>query len=184
MHIITVDWNTSTYDVYENIFYELSTNVDCGGYSALAVCPENLILGANAVASASTQIRVLTPILWTFGTLVLFTLIAYQIFEWLLKRKRNEKAAYVQKILTQDRNAIQTSFLRAALSTEGIFWITTLAFVAAMGMQLSLLYVEVSIKMIDYTSWSFGQIVAITIWVPPLVEYLYLQLSRCSLILD
>lgn len=184
MHIITVDWNTSTYDVYENIFYELSANVECCGYSVLAVCPENLILGVNSVASASTQIRALTPILWTFGTLVLFTLIAYQIFKWLLRRKHNEKAAYVQKILGQDRNAIQTSFLRAALSTDDMFWITTLAFVAAMGMQLSLLYVEVNIDMLDYTSWSFGQIVAITIWVPPLAEYLYLQLSRCSSVLD
>lgn len=113
------------------------------------------------------------------ATLVLFSLIEYQIFRSLLKRG-NEKAAYVRKIAHQDCNVFQTSFLRALLSSEGIFWITTLVFVVATCMQLSLLYIGIKLKMLDYKSWGFGQVVTVTIRAPPLAECLHLQLSMLS----
>lgn len=178
MHLIPIK-NDSILDVYENVFYQLSSNSDCGGFSALAACPENLQEGFAEVKSSFHHIHGLTPLLWAWGTLIFFVLVAYQIFRSFL-RKGNKRAGYMKKIRDQNLNAINTSFLRAAFSTEGIFWILTITFVAAMGIQLALLYVEASIKMIS-NGWSFGQIVAITIWVPPLVEYLYLQMSKyCS----
>lgn len=178
MHFTAVDWSTSSEDVYDSVMFKLAANNECGGSSALTACPQNFLLGEDEVFSSSRQIHVRTPILWTWGTVVLFTLVSLQIFRWLLRRRHNMKAQHVAKVWQQDRNSINTTFLRAALSTQGIFWITSLTFIAAMGMQLSLLYVEASIDMIDSNNWSFGQIIAITVWIPPIVEYVYLQLSK------
>jgi hypothetical protein len=47
-----------------------------------------------------------------------------------------------------------------------------------MGMQIVLLYVEAGIKFFDAGNWSFGQVVAISIWFPPAMEYLWWQLSK------
>lgn len=40
-------------------------------------------------------------------------------------------------------------------------------------MQLSLLAIGKSLNMMNPHDWSFGQIVAITVWAPPILEYLY-----------
>lgn len=58
-----------------------------------------------------------------------------------------------------------------------IFVTTMLAFLAGMGMQVSLLSIAWSLHMMDAKSWTFGQIVAITIWIPPIIEILY-ELGR------
>jgi hypothetical protein len=34
--------------------------------------------------------------------------------------------------------------------------------------------------MMDPSAWSFGQIVAVAIWVPPIVEYAYLLMRKCK----
>jgi len=58
------------------------------------------------------------------------------------------------------------------------FWVTAVAFLAGIGMQVSLLTISTSLKMTDCRKWTFGQIVAVTIWVPPLLEYLYEKSSK------
>ena len=30
---------------------------------------------------------------------------------------------------------------------------------------------------INLTSWTFGQLVAVTVWLPPLLQYMYLEIS-------
>jgi hypothetical protein len=177
MHLIPIK-RDSELDVYENVMYQLSANSDCGGFSALTACPENLLQGFDEIRSSFRQIDRLTPVLWTWGTFAFFALVLYQVYRSMLRRGDN-RARYLKKVRDQNLNALNTPFLRAALGTAGCFWIATVIFVAAMGIQLSLLYVESSVKMIS-DGWSFGQIVAITIWVPPAVEYLYLQISKPS----
>lgn len=44
---------------------------------------------------------------------------------------------------------------------------------ACLGMQLSLLAIGKSLNMMNPYDWSFGQIIAITVWTPPIMEYAY-----------
>jgi hypothetical protein len=49
--------------------------------------------------------------------------------------------------------------------------LVTFCFLAGAGMQMALLSIATSLKMMNRKDWGFGQVVAITIWVPPLVAY-------------
>jgi hypothetical protein len=184
-HVIKVNWNYSEYDVYQSIMFILSSNDQCGGFSALTACPEDMVLGEDKIFRGADRIRFYTIGLWTWSTFVLFILVGRQIFDWFLKRPDDnawgERARNMRRIARQDRAAIITSPLRALLSGDGIFWTTTLVFVAIMGLQLALLYISAGIEFFDGRNWSFGQIVAVAIWVPPLVEYLWVQLSKFCL---
>jgi hypothetical protein len=51
--------------------------------------------------------------------------------------------------------------------------LVTLCFLAGAGMQMALLSIATSLDMMDRWDWGFGQVVAITIWVPPLIAYVY-----------
>ena len=39
-------------------------------------------------------------------------------------------------------------------------------------MQLNVLSISIKLNMIDPGGWTFGQIVAVTVWIPPLLEYI------------
>jgi hypothetical protein len=49
--------------------------------------------------------------------------------------------------------------------------LVTLCFLAGAGMQMALLSIAMPLKMMDRKDWGFGQVVTITIWVPPLAAY-------------
>lgn len=57
------------------------------------------------------------------------------------------------------------------------FWFTTILFLAAIGMQLNVLLISTELKMVNPKGWTFGQIVAITVWIPPLLEYIYREMK-------
>ena len=59
-----------------------------------------------------------------------------------------------------------------------IYYITVIAFLVVVAMQLSLLSIGSSLEMMDVKDWSFGQVVAVTIWVPPMMNYVYCELRH------
>jgi hypothetical protein len=166
--------------------FSLGNSEQCGGFTALTACPENMIVGIKPVTSAAKRIRFISPILWTWGTLVFFALLGWQIFRWLVKRNMagqwSARAREFHMRRRQDRLGIQNALFREWMSGTGIFWTTTCLFVAAMGAQIALLYVEAKMDFFDGNDWTFGQIVAITIWVPPFFEYAWVLLSKYFII--
>lgn len=63
---------------YQQFMFKMSAIPACGDYSGLAVCPRYANVGLEEVRRASRRIRVLTPIIWTLSTIVLFVLLAYR----------------------------------------------------------------------------------------------------------
>jgi hypothetical protein len=61
-----------------------------------------------------------------------------------------------------------------------VYVLVTMCFLAGIGMQLSLLSIATSLDMMDRKDWSFGQVVAITIWIPPLLAYLYREVEESN----
>lgn len=55
--------------------------------------------------------------------------------------------------------------------------LTTGLFLLALSIQLSLLSISTSLRMMSRHDWGFGQIVAVAVWVPPLLQYGYEELG-------
>ncbi|KAF2799252.1 hypothetical protein K505DRAFT_266015 [Melanomma pulvis-pyrius CBS 109.77] len=160
---------------YRQFMYKLSAIDACGGYSALAVCPDKFTVGQRDITKASHNIRVLTPIIWSFSTVCLIAVLAAKTARWV--RGRNNRRQGSQE---DPDNAAQDnpSSRNLPLTLSITYWLTTLCFVAGICMQLSLLSIGTSLNMMDGKDWGFGQIVAITIWVPPLMAYLYKEMKE------
>ncbi|KAH7386837.1 hypothetical protein DE146DRAFT_791929 [Phaeosphaeria sp. MPI-PUGE-AT-0046c] len=198
------------YRAYLQFYYKLSALDACGGYSALSVCPKNFRLGRGAIIRASRRIRILTPIIWTFATLCLLAIIvarmrgirlSEQTHKMLrVKKKPTEispsatektdghESTYGPRMnihKSQEPTSTATNKGRPKLSQlvtlHNFFYVlVTMCFLAGIGMQLSLLSIATSLDMMDRTDWSFGQVVAITIWIPPLLAYLYRELDEIN----
>jgi hypothetical protein len=171
-HLIPIGSKTTQYAVYQQFMYKLSSIPACGGYSALAVCPDNMTLGMGPVRRAGEKLRVLTPLIWTFSTIVLVGLLGYQLHQWHCKRRNSDGYNLCSHLQKENHESIPSPVWRI------VFWVTAVAFLAGIGMQVSLLTIATSLKMTDRWNWTFGQIVAVTIWVPPLLEYLYEKSSK------
>ena len=174
-HLIPIGPKTTQYSVYEQFMYKLSSIAACGGYSALAVCPDNMTLGTAPVRSAGNRLRVLTPLIWTFSTIVLVGLLGRQLYQWHCERRNSAGYDPSSECSDPQRENHKSTH---SLAWRIAFWVTAVASLAGIGMQVSLLTIATSLKMTDRWNWTFGQVVAVTIWIPPLLEYLYGEISK------
>lgn len=169
---------------YAQFAYKLSALDACGNYSALAACPLNPLQDKNAIAHASHKIRVLTPIIWAFSTFCLFAIMVEKFLQLIGKRKRY---VYLQPDATQseDTNRKEDEGVSSENSQEQnryhysifdnpvIYGLAVLCFLAGTGMQLSLFSVALALQMTDRSHWSFGQLIALTIWFPPFIAWFW-----------
>lgn len=208
-HIIPINGeiksDDKTYRAYQQFYFKLSSLDACGGYSALAVCPDTFKLGRGAIITESHKIRVLTPIIWTFSTVCLLAVFGAKLFKVklseLLRRKGGQRYHSPQQPsmtrsngsvggklkhnsaddihpqhTSQPSNDQQHNYQPDSTIHKIVYALVTLCFLAGIGMQLSLLSIAPSLHMMDFTNWTFGQVVAVTIWVPPLLDYMYKEL--------
>ncbi|KAF2110545.1 hypothetical protein BDV96DRAFT_195126 [Lophiotrema nucula] len=181
------------YRAYQQFMYKLTALDACGGYSALAVCPRNFELGKRDISGASHNLRAMTPIIWSFSSICLVAILLGKVIKWRRGRPRKSSSGqskYRQVKSGSDAEAETDAEADVHTSSETIqtpnpplfrthraasiaYWITTICFLAGIGMQLSLLSIGTSLNMMDRSNWSFGQIVAVTIWAEPLLGYLY-----------
>lgn len=149
-------------DMYKRYRLNISSIRACGEYSGLAVCP---VVHPNSDEyteglAARTSLRVLTPMIWTWSTFAFFVLLARPVYTWIRTRRWKEPR------LQPAEGSLRLRWQRA------VFWFTTLVFLAGVGMQVSVLTTAIKLDMVDVHGWSFGQVVAVTVWVPPLLEYI------------
>jgi hypothetical protein len=82
-HVIPINGDLMTtdadYNIYRQFYYKLSALDACGGYSALAACPDRLRLGRGKIITSSFRIRALTPVIWTFSTACLLAILVAKI---------------------------------------------------------------------------------------------------------
>jgi len=176
------------YRAYQQFMYKLSAIDACGGYSALAVCPQNnelTQLARTDISRASHKLRVLTPIIWAFATFCLFGALVIKLRHRLHHRERKQKdkaqrGEYTdaeQKRLNKTQPDAESTPL-TGLRMNIVYYVVVLCFLAGMGMQLSLLSIGTSLKMTNKDNWGFGQIVAVTIWAPAVLGYIYGELKK------
>ncbi|KAJ4359619.1 uncharacterized protein N0V89_000174 [Didymosphaeria variabile] len=140
------------YRAYQQFIYKLSALDECGGYSALAVCPVNDRTGLfeDELVKASNRLRALTPIIWSFATLCLLYTLAVKTAAWLTHRdeaKDAENGDAPSDRAKEDDGAVMgragrivDHILHGKSKTLIIpYYVSTLCFLAGIGMQLSLL---------------------------------------------
>jgi hypothetical protein len=211
------------YAIYRQFYYELSATDACGGYSALAACPNKLgRLGRGKILNSSLRIRALSPIIWTFSTVCLLAILVTRsshkslsklfvgITSRMTPRKRPSQrpSSDVEKQTRPGNDAVsdatngsnatnafsvtdipnapngshpentsQPSSPNKSKWAQLVYVLVTLCFLAGAGMQMALLSIAMSLKMMDRKDWGFGKVVAITVWVPPLVAYAYREVD-------
>jgi hypothetical protein len=150
-------------DFYKRYRLNISAVAQCGQYSGLSACPivdEDSGEFSKGIA-AWTSLRVLTPMIWTWSTFVFLALLLWPVWARIrARRMRLEKGPGPSPM----RRAL-LPWRRAA------FWLATVLFLAGVGMQIFVLTTAIQLDMVDAKGWSFGQVVAVTVWIPPLLEY-------------
>ncbi|KAI2487004.1 hypothetical protein Ptr902_01137 [Pyrenophora tritici-repentis] len=179
-HVIPINGEIQSkkanYSAYEQFMYKLSALEACGGYSALAVCPQNFLLGKDEIVRASWRLRTLTPLIWAVSSALLFVAVGSEVMRWRSEGKYHavEQEAGVKEGGQRGKEVSKQGHgTRSLFANRVVYGIVSVAFLAGLGMQLSLLSVSLSLKMTDALDWTFGQIVAIAIWTPPLLGYVY-----------
>jgi hypothetical protein len=199
------------YAIYRLFNYKLSATDACGGYSALAACPNKLgRLGRGEILNSSFRIRALTPIIWTFSTVCLLAILVArlshkglsELFVGIIsrmtprKRPSQRPPSDVEKQTRPGNDAVsdarnesnatngshpentsQPSSPNKSKWAQLAYVLVTLCFLAGAGIQMALLSIAMSLKMMDRMDWGFGQVVAITVWVPLLVAYAYREVD-------
>jgi hypothetical protein len=177
--IIPINTQIKEYRAYQQFMYKLSAIDACGGYSALAVCPNNNFeLGRHDIARASHRLRVLTPIIWAFSTLCLLAILFVRLRARLHRRKDTKQSQRKTKrseesMLKGDQQPESESALFSTNRMNIAYYLTILCLLAGIGMQLSLLSIGTSLKMMNQNNWGFGQLVAVTLWAPAVFSYIY-----------
>lgn len=172
------------YRAYQQFMYKLSAIDECGGFSGLAVCPKNNVLGREDITAASRKLRVLTPIIWSFSTACLVGMLAWK---WAVGRRtphrsrhnkdKAENTVEEEVVRQQPQRYYRIPLLGQHTLGTIVYVLLSLCFLAGAGMQLSLLSIGTSLNMMDRADWGFGQVVAVTVWVPPLLGYANEELS-------
>jgi hypothetical protein len=149
--------------------FKLSAIPACGGYSSLAVCPQYTPIGYNEVTTSYKKIRVLTPIIWTLSTAVLLPLFSYQFYKHQFNTQPEATRGDNSTVKTEQQSKFQ-GHLRSRI-WRLLFVVQIMVMLACLGMQLSTLAIGKSLNMMNPYNWSFGQVIAITVWAPPILGY-------------
>ena len=161
--------------------YQSLGDIDsCGGLTAIAIClqfqsyspPAFLIKRYGSVAWNGIR---LAPWIWIWCTTVMLVLTFIQF----------RSSSVIQRLRNRRRNKPRKTWLsslidwtkKIACSTPA-YGVVSFIFFIGVTYQAIMFFSFIDLGLVDLTTWSFGQIVAIAVWVPPLVDYLHLQTSK------
>lgn len=162
------------------------TYQDCGTINPSTVCT----LGYTGYPEPWTSSNRL-PFCATIGFLLLFDKLEvtrWSAFQRILKRLGHAKNDLVANLYEHVREfnknfdptgakPLNIDILRARF-TFIVSLVTNMVYLKYLVDQLIDLSLFNSIGVIDTTNWGFGQIVAVTIWFPPVFEYFYLEFRK------
>ncbi|TQW00943.1 hypothetical protein IF1G_00874 [Cordyceps javanica] len=152
----------------------------CGGSSAMALCHQltgaeplvylDQFFNKNPIPNIKN-----VPVLWAFATAVLLVTVGRQAFQsW--KGKDEEVVEATHKPgLTALADSMRTkrrasAFFNRKAVRFGMTLLTTTIFCLALGYEFRVVREYQKMDIIDKRGWSFGQVVAVLFWVPPLLD--------------
>lgn len=147
----------------------------CGDSSAMVLCQEwtgsnpmkylNDFYNQNMVTNIHN-----VPVIWAYSTLVLLVLVVMQV----LGRPGGltSGCASIQEVApTKQRTLVKGSSMHSPQSWRFFLLLTAVTlFCLALSCQYIMVSTYHAMDVIDMHEWSFGQVVAVLIWVPTLLE--------------
>ncbi|KIX04569.1 uncharacterized protein Z518_05439 [Rhinocladiella mackenziei CBS 650.93] len=163
--------STTSSDETLHKLYQISS---CGNSSAIALCPQTigndpLEYLAGFYNQGNIPNLQTAPLLWGWSTLILIVLSVNQIGHSLGLRR--EAPSRPQSPIKSAR----TWVIRVLNHPVTLFLACTL-FGLCLGYQARMLLKYSRSDVIDWDGWSFGQVVAVVIWIQPVADYLRLWL--------
>ncbi|KAI9698130.1 MAG: hypothetical protein M1836_004132 [Candelina mexicana] len=158
-------------------YHSLGGIESCGGLTGIGLClqfqddspPAFLI---QQIGSATwTSIRA-APWIWAWSTSVLLVLTVLKIYSTEIGRKLLRQLPGPRtspSIVTIQRYLHHVSQGFAAYS------LVSAIFLACLIYQNVMFFTCIRLGLIDLRTWTFGQIVAVAVWIPPVMDYLHLQ---------
>jgi len=170
----------------------------CGNLNALTLCIQaqsvspigwffyiklkSSAFGAPLLFGTSTIGTLILPTVWVFCTtnLLLLLLLGHQCLG-----STGLKIFHSRGHATPTQRSRKGGLLTNVRSLFVNPWTATIGFYVASSMyflstvyQGLLYYNYFALKLVDPAGWSFGQIIAITVWIPVISDYLHLQFSK------
>lgn len=172
--------NSNTVTIKRLAFESLGGIDSCGGTTGLALCfqfqsespPKFLIRKYGNAALLGIK---LAPAVWAWCTVCLLILTYIRVRKSELGKKMT--ATFKTTNSTSVLGLLQRrshSILRSPL----LYYIASAVFFVGLAYQGTLFVQFLKLGLVDFETWTFGQIVAITVWVPPVVDYLHSQFGR------
>ena len=134
----------------------------------------------HTILFGTTKIGTLiVPTIWTFCTLCLLLLLSHQVLGGTgLKLFPSRVPAEVRRAVLRQKpgpwNRFKYVFANPWTGEIG-FAIASAVFFVTTAYQGLLYYNFVSLKLVNRAGWGFGQIIAVTVWVPVVIDYMHAQ---------
>lgn len=149
----------------------LANDPACGGYSALSLCP-SFPLWQDA-SKANSAFRY-SPWVWSWYALCFTGVVTVHGLQTLGTDLRS--IDLWRKNMSAGALGKQSRFGKVA--GDHLFWLGSLICVAFVCVQLYFLSLAFDLSLVNVHDWGFGQIIAVTVWLPAIVEYVQLQISE------
>lgn len=169
-------------EAINRVLRNLAGSPFCGDSSALVLCQE--WTGQNPLATLAgfydqtkPPNKRTIPLVYGFSLAVFLAVVSLQVVEATRKYEQGRYTAY-QKVLGafEDRGPAFTYIgkLRLLCTSLGMRFtfltLTTLLFILSLVYEYEMVQVYRKMDVIDLTGWTFGQVVAVMLWVPLLLE--------------
>jgi len=166
----------------------LSGSPFCGDSSALALCQE--WVGKSPLETLSEFYdqstlpnRAMVKYIWAYNTGVFFVILALQLREFTRERYYGARLKSAFRMVPGLKGTLEAGLLwkfERVINSNGI-WMTvltlnTLLFILTLVYEYSMVRVYADMDVIDKDGWKFGQVVALMLWVPLLLEAMNLEI--------
>ncbi|KZL79429.1 hypothetical protein CI238_01330 [Colletotrichum incanum] len=175
---------------YDRVFLDEAINnlfstEACGGNSAISLCyqltgsdPVGFLAGFyNAKSFANIKT---VPALWVWSTIVLLLLITRQVTASTEGSKPISELPSAKPKGRRNRQGLSGSFkiLKNPVFTFSTLLLATIVFCLCLGYQYLMVQANTLMDVVDRDGWSFGQVVALLFWAPPLLDIVRSKYER------
>ena len=153
----------------------------CGGMTGIGIClpfqddspPAFLIQRYGMAAWIGIK---LAPWIWAWCTICLLVLTFCQFRSSWSGQGQAEHRPHM--VLDIPHIASVLEWRLQVLRSSPAYLIISAIFLGGLIYQAVLFYSFIGLGLVDLNTWTFGQIVAVAVWVPPVVDYLHLQMGK------
>lgn len=162
-----IEFNSSS-EIEDASLRQLYQVPSCGGSSALVLCTQTI--GTSPLAYLSGYYNASgifdidsIPIIWVWNMICLVLIFAAQVI-----RKPHFSSSMKKK---RGTNILRLLYLTASHSVTLL--IVPVIFGLCLGYQAQMILNYTKMDVIDRHGWSFGQVVAVVVWFPPVIQYFH-----------